>query len=359
MDEKTKARIKEHIDLHLNAAEAALKGFETAKTIVITDDAGFNVTIEKSEESIKRLRLTVAIYTQLKKDYDAGNFDTDTMVIVREIVSKELPKKRAIRQNKNTNQLVLSILTPTEIIDKRKQIREPIRLYAGARKILYDGCYNLTRERQTDAVRFMDLWSEHWGKEKTPELRLHIKNQMKEWGLSEKSYGSFRTRLKQIAAVLTSIKEETAGGYRVLFTDVDIEQNTGYFFIRANESLCKDLEASSSVLMIAPEYWLIDAHYHPYAPAILRKLTLQAQIYKKSNRRNVMLWRTLIKALPHLPQESQFKDTDRHTNRRIFTPLMKEMDYLKETKLVDWHHIGTPPENIDDLLKGKFEWEIP
>lgn len=357
MDEKTKARIKEHIDLHLNAAEAALKGFETAKTIVITDDAGFNVTIEKSEESIKRLRQTVAIYTQLKKDYDAGNFDTDTMVIVREIVSKELPKKRAIWQNKNTNQLAAAILAPTEITDKKKQVREPVTRYKLAPGIIYDGLQKLTPQTQVDIVRFADLWSEHWGKTKSVELRFLIKDVMAEWNLN--SYSSFRRRLTNIAYAMSSLKHpEPGGGASVFFPRVFIEQNTGYFVIQANQSLIDDLETCSSPLLIDAAYWIINAHDFPYAPIILRKLTSQEQLNRKNNKPNVMRWRRLIEALPHLPQEKVIKeDQDRHYER-IYEPLLNNINHLKERKLIDWHHIDTEPQNWQELKKGKFGWKL-
>lgn len=359
MDEKTKARIKEHIDLHLNAAEMALKGFETAKTIVITDDAGFNITIEKSEESIRRLMQTVAIYQQLRDDFEAGNFDTDTMVIVREIVSKELPKKRIIRQNKRTNELHLSILTPTEIIDRKNSISQPIQLAGtpGA-GIIYDGFTELTRQVRGDIVRFMDLWTSHYHENKTAEFKAKTTDMMQEWDLS--SYPSFRSRLKTVAAAMTSIKAETkGGGYVVLFPAVFIEQNTGYFIIRADQTLCRELDGGSSALPLALEYWKFNLNDNPYAPEILHKLSVQDQMNKKNSRRNVMHWKTLVRCLKHFPQEQDVRKTQsRHYKERMFDPLMRDMAELKNRRLIDWNHINADPQNWQELMQGKFEWNI-
>jgi hypothetical protein len=357
LDEKTKALIKEHIDLHLNTAEAVLKGFETATTVNISDGAGWSFPITRDKDSIRRVQQIATIYRQLKDDYDAGNFDTDTMIILRETIASELPKKRAIRQNKNTNQLVLSILTPTVVTDKAKHIRKQIQIYEGGTNIQYHGCQKLNRQVQTDIMRFMDLWSENWGRGKTAELKFSIQDMMTEWSLN--SYSSFRARLKNVAAAMTSIKiEAPAGGYVVPFPAVFIEQNTGYFVIRADQTLCKELESGSSALLMSPEYWLIDAHTYQYAPAILRKLTMQAQLNQKNNRRNVLHWKTLVRSLPHLPTEETIKKDQGRHYERIFEPLMSNMDYLKETHLIDWKHSGKDPENWQELMQGKFEWTV-
>lgn len=351
VDNEKKEKIKQHIESGKATLLDLLKKYETAAVIF---SSGVKIT---KEEAIRGAQRGLELYKQLQADFDAGNFETDRMLLVLQIVEAEQPQKRAIRQTKNTNQLVLSILTPTELTDKATSTREPIQLYDGAKRILYDGCQKLNRQVQTDIMRFMDLWSEHWGKEKTAELKLHIQRMMKEWKLN--SYSSFRARLNNVAAAMTSIKVAApAGGYVVPFPAVFIEQNTGYFVIRADQTLCKDLEDGSSALLIAPEYWLIDAHSHPYAPAILRKLTMQDYLNNKNSKRNILHWKTLVRSLPHLPQEKQFKKTDRHTNRRIFEPLMRDMNYVKEAKLIDWDHIGKAPENLDDMMKGKFEWTV-
>ena len=83
LDEKTKALIKEHIDLHLNTAEAVLKGFETATTVNISDGAGWNFPITRGSRTASGGAAIIALAGSLKMDYDAVQFDTDRSILRR------------------------------------------------------------------------------------------------------------------------------------------------------------------------------------------------------------------------------------------------------------------------------------
>lgn len=352
MDTAQKARIKQHIESNLASAEKILDLFSKASSINVGNTA---ISKEKAVENWQR---TVSLYKQLQEDFNAGKFDTDAMIMLQGLLAE--PEKRIIRQNKRTNELHLSILTPTEIVDKKKGISQPIQLAGSPGKgIIYEGCTELKRQVRVDIVRFMDLWFEHYNSNKTAESRIKITDMMDEWSLD--SYSSFRGRLKTVSAAMTSIKAETrGGGYVVLFPAVFIEQNTGYFVIRAEDGLCKDLDAGSSALPIALDYWIFNINNNPYAPEILHKLTRQADLNKKKGRQiNVMHWKTLVRSLPHFPQEKDVKETQsRHYTERMFEPLMRDMDELKSRKLVDWHHIDSDPKDWQELMQGKFEWIV-
>lgn len=360
MDETTKNEIKTHIESLLAFYEKILDGLTAGKDVkAILDKTGEPVEIISNEENIRKFSLNVGAYRELKADFDAGNFDTDLMIILQDMIKPAIPQKRTIRQNKRTNQLHLSILTPTEIIDRKNSISQPIQLAGtpGA-GIIYDGFTELTRQVRGDIVRFMDLWTSHYHENKTAEFKAKTTDMMQEWDLS--SYPSFRSRLKTVAAAMTSIKAETkGGGYVVLFPAVFIEQNTGYFIIRADQTLCRELDGGSSALPLALEYWKFNLNDNPYAPEILHKLSVQDQMNKKNSRRNVMHWKTLVRCLKHFPQEQDVRKTQsRHYKERMFDPLMRDMAELKNRRLIDWNHINADPQNWQELMQGKFEWNI-
>lgn len=355
LDEKTKELIRQHIEINLKSSQRVLDAIGRAEIIKLGKD-----TISK-DEALKNWEKTTLLYKQLQDDFDAGNFETDAMILLRQLIESELPQKRIIRQNKRTNQLHLSILTPTEITDKKNSISRPIQL-AGSPGcgIIYEGCTELGRQVRSDIVRFMDLWTGHYDKDKTPEYRVKITDMMSEWKLKPNSYSSFRKRLKTVAAAMTSIKAETkGGGYVVLFPAVFIEQNTGYFVIRAEDGLCRDLDAGSSALPIALEYWIDNINDNPYLPEILHKLTRQADLNrKKGKQRNVLHWKTLVRALRHFPQEKDIKEKQGRHYERLYEPLMREMDELRKRRLIDWKHIDADPQNWQELMQGKFEWTV-
>lgn len=156
------------------------------------------------EELINQRKATIALYEQLLREYEAGDYSSDAMRMAIQIIEEREKEKLRIKQNKASRAFEQAIISP--LMPKLKGEGYQAKSTAKSNELYYEvaATNRPTLATLQECRKVLHLWNANYNRTKNHRLEMPLEEYMKLTGITSPSKA--RDRIERINDTLMSIR---------------------------------------------------------------------------------------------------------------------------------------------------------